>query len=90
VDWQCFKTLGYQISNDIQITNETLSYTILRPIYIPIIGNNVTVGSNAMGQSIIRYDSTSTASYDINFSCKVIFNLKNGIAKSIQYQGRAC
>lgn len=85
-----FKSLGYKVSQDIQITENELGYTILRPLSIPMSGSNASVGSNAMGAPIIRYDMTSTPSYDINFNCKIVFKLKGGIAESVQYQGKAC
>lgn len=85
-----FKALGYQVSDHIQSANNTLTYTILRPINIPMTGGNATVGSNAMGMPVIRYDTTSTPSYDVNFNCKVTFKLNNGIAESVEYIGRAC
>jgi hypothetical protein len=85
-----FKTLGYQVSKNITKTNETLSYTILRPINIPMTGSNATVGSNAMGMPVIRYDTAGTPSYDVNFNCKVTFRLNNDIAESVEYIGRAC
>ncbi|MBJ8551561.1 hypothetical protein [Acinetobacter bereziniae] len=85
-----FKALGYQVSDHIQTTNDTLTYTILRPINIPMTGSNATVGSNAMGMPVIRYDTASTPSYDVNFNCKVSFKLNNDIAESVEYIGRAC
>lgn len=85
-----FKALDYQVSDHIQTTTDTLTYTILRPINIPMTGSNATVGSNAMGMPVIRYDTAGTPSYDINFNCKVTFKLNNNIAESVQYMGRAC
>ena len=85
-----FKALGYQTSKNIQSTPTELSYTILRPLNIPMAGANATIGSNAMGAPVIRYDMTATPTYDINFSCKVTFKLKDDIAQSIQYLGKAC
>ena len=85
-----FKAMGYQVSDKIQTSNSTLSYTILRPINIPMAGGNATVGPNAMGMPVIRYDTMGTPSYDINFNCKVTFQLKDGVAESIEYLGRAC
>ena len=85
-----FKAMGYQVSDKIQTTNNALSYTILRPINIPMAGGNATVGSNGMGMPVIRYDTMGTPSYDINFNCKVTFKLKDGVAESVEYLGRAC
>jgi len=39
---------------------------------------------------VIRYDTMGTPSYDINFNCKVTFQLKDGVAESVEYLGRAC
>lgn len=85
-----FKTLGYQTSQHVEQTKNQLIYTILRPIYIPVAGSNASISSNAMGAPMIRYDTASTPHYDVNFNCKVVFNLENGIAKSINYYGKAC
>ena len=74
-----FRALGYKVSDKIQITSNTLSYTILRQINIPMAGSNAIVGS-----------TIATPSYNINFNCKVIFLLKNGVAESVEYLGRAC
>lgn len=84
------KALGYQTAKNVQSSPTELSYTILRPLNIPMAGGNATIGSNAMGAPVIRYDTTAAPTYDINFSCKVTFKLKEGIAQSIQYSGKAC
>lgn len=84
------KALGYQTAKDVQSSPTALSYTILMPLNIPMAGGNATVGTNAMGAPVIRYDTTAAPTYDINFSCKVTFKLKDGIAQSIQYLGKAC
>ena len=85
-----FKSLGYQAHNEPDLTPSTLTYTILRPVNIPGISSSPTVGVNAMGVPVIRQDPSMSAHYDINFNCKVIFNLKNNIAQSIDYFGKAC
>lgn len=85
-----FKSLGYKVSEKVQFSDNELSYTILRPLNIPLAGSNATIGSNAMGIPVIRYDTTSTQSYDIHFNCKITFKLKDDIAQSIQYSGKAC
>lgn len=84
-----FKALGYQANAKAQKTNSTLSYTILRPVNIPG-AVSPTVGVNAAGVPVIRNEPANTSTYDINFNCKVIFNLKNNIAQSIDYYGKAC
>lgn len=84
------KALGYKVSNDVQVSNDSLSYTILRPLNIPMPGANATIVPDGSGAPVIRYDTTATPNYDIHFNCKITFILKNNIAQSIQYLGRAC
>ena len=84
-----FKSLGYKANPTPQLTDSILSYTILRPVTIPV-AISPTVGVNAAGVPVIRNDPSSAPTYDINFNCKVIFNLKNNIAQSIDYYGKAC
>lgn len=85
-----FKALGYKVSQEIKATDNELSYTILRPLSIPLSGSNATLGADAMGAPIIHYSMTGHLNYDINFNCTVTFKLRSGIAESIQYLGRAC
>lgn len=85
-----FKALGYKVSQTVKSTDEELSYTILRPLSIPVSGGNATVGANAMGTPVIRYDTMAMLNYDVNFNCTVTFILKNEIAQSIAYSGKAC
>lgn len=85
-----FKSLGYRISKDVEVSPQKLSYTILRPLHLPMPGGNTTIAPNAMGVPVIRYDTTATPSYDIHFNCKVTFILNHGIAQSIEYVGKAC
>ena len=84
------KALGYQTTNQAVATENQLIYTILRPITIPVAGSNATIGVNGIAGPIIQYDTTAAEHYDVNFSCQVIFQLKNGIAESLDYQGKAC
>ncbi|MEN8349277.1 hypothetical protein ABFP31_12035 [Acinetobacter nosocomialis] len=80
--------LGFQIAHVPQKTSNQLIYTILRPLSIPIpMVSNVEMGGNPVP---IQSGNLSGNSYDINFNCKVIFKLKNDIAESIQYEGKAC
>ncbi|QNX87206.1 hypothetical protein [Acinetobacter seifertii] len=82
------RSLGFQIAHVPQKTPNQLIYTILRPLSIPIpMVSNVEMGGNPVP---IQSGSLGSNSYDVNFSCKVIFQLKNDIAESIQYQGKAC
>ncbi|AJB49534.1 TPA: hypothetical protein JIZ13_07460 [Acinetobacter nosocomialis] len=80
--------LGFQIAHVPQKTSNQLIYTILRPLSIPIpMVSNVEMGGNPVP---IQSGTLGSNSYDVNFNCKVIFQLKNDIAESIQYEGKAC
>ncbi len=80
--------LGFQIAHVPEKTSNQLIYTILRPLSIPIpMVSNLEMGGNPVP---IQSGALGSNSYDVNFSCKVIFQLKNDIAESIQYQGKAC
>ncbi|MFH3939431.1 hypothetical protein ACJBLD_02135 [Acinetobacter nosocomialis] len=80
--------LGFQIAHVPQKTSNQLIYTILRPLSIPIpMVINVEMGGNPVP---IQSGTLGSNSYDVNFNCKVIFQLKNDIAESIQYEGKAC
>lgn len=80
--------LGFQIAHVPQKTSNQLIYTILRPLSIPIpMVSNVEMGGNPVP---IQSGTLWSNSYDVNFNCKVIFQLKNDIAESIQYEGKAC
>lgn len=82
------RSLGFQVTNTPQKTPNQLIYTILRPLSIPIpMVSNVDMRG---GSVPIQSGSLSSNSYDLNFNCKVIFQLKNDIAESIQYEGKAC
>ncbi|MDM1764005.1 MULTISPECIES: hypothetical protein [unclassified Acinetobacter] len=74
-----FKKLGYQ-SKSPQITESQIIYTIYRPLNIPMPQGDVGLGKVQSGAS----------SYDINFQCKIIFELEQNIAKAVNYSGRAC
>ncbi|MDO7230539.1 hypothetical protein [Acinetobacter nosocomialis] len=80
--------LGFQIAHVPQKTSNQLIYTILRSLSIPIpMVSNVEMGGNPVP---IQSGTLGSNSYDVNFNCKVIFQLKNDIAESIQYEGKAC
>ncbi|MDO7212724.1 hypothetical protein [Acinetobacter nosocomialis] len=80
--------LGFQIAHVPQKTSNQLIYTILRPLSIPIpMVSNVEMDGNPVP---IQSGTLGSNSYDVNFNCKVIFQLKNDIAESIQYEGKAC
>ena len=82
------RSLGFQVLKTPQKTQDQLIYTILRPINIPIpMVSNVDMRGNSVA---IQSGNLAGNSYDVNFNCKVIFQLKNNIAQSIQYEGKAC
>lgn len=82
------RSLGFQVSSAPQKTPNQLIYTILRPLNIPIpMVTNVDMRGNSVA---IQSGNLSGNSYDVNFNCKVIFQLKDDIAESIQYEGKAC
>jgi len=82
------RSLGFQVLKTPQKTQDQLIYTILRPINIPIpMVSNVDMRANSVA---IQSGNLGGNSYDVNFNCKVIFQLKNDIAQSIQYEGKAC
>lgn len=85
-----FKSLGYQVQNEAEITPTALTYTILRPVPIPALSSNPTIGVSAVGVPVIRNDPSPPSTYNVNFYCKITFNLENNIAKSIDYYGKAC
>lgn len=85
--------LGFQTLKHPQMTTNTLTYTVLRPINIPIpIAESISGSGPNMGGSV-RLNSASTRqqSYDVNFYCHIIFELdQQQIARSIRYEGKAC
>jgi hypothetical protein len=82
------RSLGFQLAHAPQKTPNQLIYTILRPLSIPIpMVSNVEMGGNPVP---IQSATLGSNSYDVNFNCKVIFQLNHDIAESIQYQGKAC
>ncbi len=74
-----FKSLGYQSAQAIQRNNQ-LIYTLYQPMNIPI----------AQSSDLNNPLPSSANSYDLNLKCHVIFNLENGIARSVSYEGKAC
>ena len=81
-------SIGYQqvlapVAND-----QTLTYTVMRPVSIPV----------PMAQNPADIDAGHTPvpvmpraqSYDVNLQCKLIYRLENNIAKSVHYTGHTC
>lgn len=67
-------------------TVESLRYTIIRDMNIPIGTPNIS-HSISMGAPM---PTPSNGGYNIEMKCQVWFNLKDEIVQSIRYSGRAC
>ncbi|RSN78496.1 hypothetical protein [Acinetobacter haemolyticus] len=81
------KDLGFQTLKQPKKTTDTLTYSILRPINIPIPAD---MGTSLDG-SRLSTKVTYNQSYDVNFYCHIIFELdQQQIARSIRYEGKAC
>ncbi|SPL70422.1 hypothetical protein KPC_1600 [Acinetobacter stercoris] len=74
-----FYNLGYQSAQPV-LSDNHLIYTIYQPINIPIM-----INSDPLNPGPIRANS-----YDVHLKCNVIFNLQQGVAHSISYQGNSC
>ena len=81
-------SIGYQqvlapIAND-----QTLTYTVIRPVSIPL----------PMAQNPADIDAGNipvpvtprAQSYDVNLQCKIIYRLEHNIATSVHYTGHTC
>ncbi|OAL79990.1 hypothetical protein AY606_04940 [Acinetobacter sp. SFB] len=81
-------SIGYQQAFSPTRDNQTLTYTVIRPISIPapIAQNPADLDSGAIPIPI----TPSAQSYDVNLQCKIVFRLENNIAKSVYYTGRTC
>jgi len=80
--------LGYELKGSpVQTTNQ-LSYTILRPLAVPIPSRLQSVGTG--GAVIAPPTSLGANSYEIDMYCQISFILQNNIAKDVQYRGRSC
>lgn len=78
--------LGYEtLGSPIQTSNQ-LSYTIVRRIQIPTPMPTMRSDSSVGAIPI----PTATPYYDVQLKCQVHFLLKDNIAQSVQYQGKAC
>ena len=80
------RQLGYEtLGAPIQTPNQ-LSYTIVRRIQIPTPMPTMRSDSSVGAIPI----PTHTPFYDVQLECQVHFLLKDNIAQSIQYRGKAC
>ena len=81
-------SIGYQqvlapVAND-----QTLTYTVIRPVSIPL----------PMAQNPADIDAGNipvpvtprAQSYDVNLQCKIIYRLEHNIATSVHYTGHTC
>ena len=81
-------SIDYQQVQSPSLDNQTLTYTVIRPITIPapMAQNPADIDSGAVPIQI----TPRAQSYDVNLQCKIIFRLENNIAKSVHYSGRTC
>jgi hypothetical protein len=80
------RSLGFQTLKQPQRSKESLVFTVLRPINIPVPMNmGISDGSR------LSTNTTYSQSYDVNFYCHIIFELdQQQIARAIRYEGKAC
>ena len=80
--------LGYQHVQPPILQDHTLTYTVIRPISIPIplAQNPLSIATGAIPIPV----TPSAQSYDAHLACKIIFRLQDNIAKSVYYTGRTC
>ncbi|WP_288379412.1 hypothetical protein [uncultured Acinetobacter sp.] len=79
--------LGYQTDGPPRLSERSLVYTIVRPLNIPIPS---IPSIDHLNHGVIISTGNASQTYDLNFQCRVIFNLTDHIADSVQYQGKAC
>ena len=81
-------SIGYQQVLSPAVDAQTLTYTVIRPITIPMpmAQNPADIDSGAVPIQI----TPRAQSYDVNLQCKIIFRLEQNIAKSVHYTGRTC
>lgn len=78
--------LGYEQVSSPQISPQALTYTVIRPISIPIPVAN----APATGPAHIPAPIGPANSYDVNLHCQIVFRLEQNIARSVHYSGRTC
>ena len=81
-------SIGYQqvlapVAND-----QTLTYTVIRPVTIPVPMAQNPADIDA-GHIPIQV-TPRAQSYDINLQCKIIYRLEHNIATSVHYTGHTC
>lgn len=76
--------LGYQQVHPPIVDSNSITYTVMRPVTIP-------VPMAQTGPGAVPIQVTPRAeSYDVNLQCKIIYRLEHNIAKSVYYTGRTC
>ncbi|NNH78176.1 hypothetical protein HLH17_10950 [Acinetobacter sp. ANC 5380] len=81
-------SIGYQQVLSPAVDAQTLTYTVIRPITIPMpmAQNPADIDSGAVPIQI----TPRAQSYDVNLQCKIVYRLEQNIAKSVYYTGRTC
>ena len=81
-------SIGYQQVLAPVANEQTLTYTVMRPVTIrvPMAQNPADIDAG----NIPRPVTPRAQSYDVNLQCKIIYRLENNIAKSVYYTGRTC
>lgn len=87
------RSLGFQTLKHPQRSKESLVFTVLRPINIPVPIAQAYGDPSSPASGSVRLGSISASqqSYDVNFYCHIIFELdQQQIARAIRYEGKAC
>lgn len=81
-------SIGYQQVLSPTVNDQTLTYTVIRPMTIPVpmAKNPADIDSGAIPIQI----APRAQSYDVNLQCKIVYYLEQNIAKSVHYTGRTC
>ena len=81
-------SIGYQQVLSPAVDAQTLTYTVIRSISIPMhmAQNPADIDSGAVPIQI----TPRAQSYDLNLQCKIVYRLEQNIAKSVHYTGRTC
>ncbi|RKG31795.1 hypothetical protein [Acinetobacter tianfuensis] len=81
------ENLGYQNASEPVLNSNSLTYTVLRPVSIPIpMAQNPALGSGAGTAVPIQ----PAQRYDTDLTCQISFQLEQGIAKAVYMSGRTC
>ncbi|MDD2947129.1 MAG: hypothetical protein PHG15_15440, partial [Acinetobacter sp.] len=80
--------IGYQLVLAPVANDQTLTYTVIRPVTIPVPMAQNPADINA-GHIPIQV-TPRAQSYDVNLQCKIIYRLEHNIATSVHYTGHTC